>query len=416
MTQIYSRSLPTEILAMVLEYVPLEDCKQFRSANREYRDIATPFCFQTLAFDISVASLRNLERVTWNDKLRLYTQTLVLQRRQQMRNFHSEVAWVRCSSLANDPDSLPVEMENVSKTDHANQYALPTDQLSVPCNAKRALYDRYERERKAADAEIRSLADQLYFRRSGCDYREKVHPHNGQGGVAERFDLARFDETLTKFAKLEAFIHKPLALSAEPWVTEWQGIRLDPYTIDDAYDEDCRKDDGREAFHLSCALRALGWAKPSLTNFTSVTLHVEGPAFWGPHRLQRLWAGKGHDDLRSLREISNDAVDADTDASMISQIDFKIEEFTRQLVLMENAVHGLSHVDCSVSDDEENGGLFTAAGPLFEYLRVGSNLRRVRLAFGWMVDGHVLPELWTLLRGRKSRSLSFSFWSTQARF
>jgi hypothetical protein len=258
MTQIYSRSLPTEILAMVLEYLPLEDCKQFRSANREYRDIATPFCFQTLAFDISVASLRNLERVSWNDKLRLHTQTLVLQRRQQMRNFHSEVAWVRCSSLANDPDSLPVEMENVSKTDHANQYALPTDQLSVPCNAKRALYDRYERERKAADAEIRSLADQLYFRRSGCDYREKVHPHNGQGGVAERFDLARFDETLTKFAKLKAFIHKPLAPSAEPWVTDWQGIRLDPYTNDDAYDEDCRKDDDQEAFHLSCALRALG--------------------------------------------------------------------------------------------------------------------------------------------------------------
>lgn len=70
---------------------------------------------------------------------------------------------------------------------------------------------------------------------------------------------------------------------------------------------------------------------------------------------------------------------------MISQIDTKIKEFTRQLVLTENAVQGLSHLDCSVSDDEENGGLFTAAGPLFEYLRVGSNLRRVRLAFGWMV-------------------------------
>lgn len=82
-----------------------------------------------------------------------------------MRNFQSEDDWVRCSSLANDPDSLPVEMENIPKTDHANEYALPTNQLSVTCNAKRALYDRYERERKAADAEIRSLADQLYFRR-----------------------------------------------------------------------------------------------------------------------------------------------------------------------------------------------------------------------------------------------------------
>jgi hypothetical protein len=205
MTQIYSRSLPTEILAMVLEYLPLEDCKQFRSANREYRDIATPFCFQTLAFDISVASLRNLERVSWNDKLRLHTQTLVLQRRQQMRNFHSEHDWVRCSSLANDSDSLPAEMEDVSQTDDANEYALPTNQLSVLCNATAALYTQYERERKAADAEIRSLADQLYLRRPGCDYRKKVHPHNSQGDIAERFDLAEFEETLAKFTKLKAF-------------------------------------------------------------------------------------------------------------------------------------------------------------------------------------------------------------------
>jgi hypothetical protein len=197
MTEIYSRSLPNEILALVLGYLPLEDCKQFRSANHEYRDTATPICFRTLAFDISVASLRNLERVTGNNKLRLHTQTLVLQRRQQMRNFHSEDAWVRCSSLANDPDSLLVEMDSIFKTDHANEDGLPTDQISVSCNTKRALYDRYERERKAADAEICSLADQLYFRRPGCDYREKVHPHNGQGGIAERFDLARFDETLT---------------------------------------------------------------------------------------------------------------------------------------------------------------------------------------------------------------------------
>jgi hypothetical protein len=251
----------------------------------------------------------------------------------------------------------------------------------------------------------RCRTDQLYFRRPGCDYGKKVHPHNSQGDIAERFDLAEFEETLAKFTKLKAFIHKPLALSAEPWVTDWQGIRLDTYTFDNAYDEDCRKDDDREAFHLSYALRALGWAKPSLTDFTSVTLHVEGPAFWGPHRLQRLWADKGHDKIRSLREISIDAVEADAHASMIPQIDTKIEEFTRQLVLMENAVQELSHVDCSVSDDEENGGLFTAARPLFEFLCCGSNLRKVRLAFGWMVDGDVLPELWTRERGDGPREL-----------
>lgn len=238
-----------------------------------------------------------------------------------------------------------------------------------------------------------------------ADYRTRVHPHNSQSGIAERFDLARLDETLAKFTKLRTFIHKPLALLADPWVTDWQGFRLDPYTNDNAYDEDCRKDDDREAFHLSCALRALGWAKPSLNNFTSITLYVEGPAFWGPHRLQRLWAGKGHDEIRSLREISNNAAEADANALIMSRNDTRIEEFTRQLVLMENTVQGLSHLDCSVSDNEENGGLFTAVRPLFEYLRGGSNLRRVRLVFGWMVDGHVLPELWTREHGNGPREL-----------
>lgn len=63
MTRTYSCSLPNEIWAMVLQYLPLEDCKQFRSANHKYLDIATPICFRTLAFDVSMASLRNLEFV-----------------------------------------------------------------------------------------------------------------------------------------------------------------------------------------------------------------------------------------------------------------------------------------------------------------------------------------------------------------
>lgn len=136
---------------------------------------------------------------------------------------------------------------------HGYDDTLAIDRLGMSCNAKRAIHVQYERERKAADAEICPLADQLDFRRPGCNYRKKLHPHNSQDGISERYDLARFDEALTKFAKLKAFIHKPLALSAKPWVTDWQGIRLDPYTIDNAYDEDCRKDDVRETFQLSCA-------------------------------------------------------------------------------------------------------------------------------------------------------------------
>jgi hypothetical protein len=210
---------------------------------------------------------------------------------------------------------------------------------------------------------------------------------------------------LAKITNLKAFVHNPLVLSKDRWVTNWQGLRLDPYTFDNDYDEDCREDDDWEAFHLSCALRALGWAKPRLVHLTSMTFHVEGPAFWGPHRLQRLWDGEGHSEIRRLREMSNDAVEADTNVLMLSRNDIRNEEFTRQLVLMESTVQGISYLDCSVSEDEEKGGLFTAAGPLFEYLCRGNDLKKVRLAIGWLVEGDLQSDFWNREHGDGPKEL-----------
>ena len=55
--------------------------------------------------------------------------------------------------------------------------------------------------------------------------------------------------------------------------------------------------------------------------------------------------------------------------------------------------------ECSVSENEENRGLFLAARPLFEFLCCGQNLKKVRLTFGWLVDGALQTEFWSRNKG-----------------
>jgi hypothetical protein len=182
------------------------------------------------------------------------------------------------------------------------------------------------------------------------------------------------------------------------WVTHWQRLRIDAYDFDsDSYDKDCEEDADLEALQLSYALRAIGLAKQYLTNLNSMVFHVEGPAFWGPRRLRRLWQGEGHDKVRELRKLYDDAVLADVDAEPITADFTRNDEYVRQLIIMENGLGELTHLDCSVSEDEDNGDLFIAARFLFEFLCCGRTLKRLRLTFGWLVDGDLQSDHW--LRG-----------------
>jgi hypothetical protein len=89
-----------------------------------------------------------------------------------------------------------------------------------------------------------------------------------------------------------------------------------------------------------------------------MVIHVEGPAFWGPRRLRRLWRGEGHGELRRLRHLYEDAVEAEADAEPIPADCSRDEDCIRQLPMMENTVRQLASFDCSISEDEENGGSF----------------------------------------------------------
>ena len=83
-TKGHSFWLPTEIWVMVFQYLDLRDMKQFRLANHECRDIATPFCFEAVAFDISQASIGNLVNVASTEYLAKHPRALILRRRSRM--------------------------------------------------------------------------------------------------------------------------------------------------------------------------------------------------------------------------------------------------------------------------------------------------------------------------------------------
>ncbi|KAF1828601.1 hypothetical protein BDW02DRAFT_574725 [Decorospora gaudefroyi] len=66
----------------------------------------------------------------------------------------------------------------------------------------------------------------------------------------------------------------------------------------------------------------------------------------------------------------------------------------------------LTHLNCSISEDEKNGGLFMAAKVFFELLRCGQNLKSVRLAFDQLLDGFIAPPYdWDRTNGNGPKTL-----------
>ena len=388
---------------MILEYLRLQDKKQLRLASRGCREKATPSSFKTLTFDLSNDSIANLCRIASKKELASQVRTLVLQRRKRMRRFSDRHNWERGVCLPDDPN---ITMSSFDYGDGGdNTYdGIMTYHDWLQCNdaEKGRLYQRYENDRVAHNDNIQALASHLCFRRVGCTFSEQVNRTTLAGKEAM---VRKFEEALARFTRMTTFVHKPTVRLDDRWVTHWDRLRFEPYTFDNGYYEDCQDDNDIEALHVSCALRAIGWAKRYLTNLNSITFHVEGPAFWGPRRLRRLWQGEGHGDVQRLRVLYDDAVGADVDAEPIPADFSRDDEYVRQLTIMESALEGRTHLDCSVSEDEDSGGLFMAARFLFEFLCRGQDLKRVRLAFGWLVDGFILSDYWSRENGDGPKEL-----------
>ena len=392
---------------MVFHYLDLRDMKQFRLASRECRDIATPLCFETVTFDISEASIRNLVNVASIEYLARHPRTLILQRRRRMRRFPDYDDWERAISLPDDPNvTLSPFDDDDDEEDTHDDIMSYHDWSRCTDVERRRLYRQYETDRVAANDNLQSLSRAMCFRRVGFTYGKQIPLVDGSTPMGEECIIRRLDETLAKFTQLTAFRHRPTILLRDRWVTHWQLLRFDPYDFhSNIYEEDCREDDDMEALHLSCALRAIGWAKQYLTKLNSMVFHVEGPAFWGLRRLRRLWQGEGHGEIRRLRQLYENAMHAEEHIEPIPADLTRDEEYVRQLVIMESALGELTHLDCSICEDEDDGGLFMAARFFFEFLCCGQNLKRVRLTFGWLVDGFLQSDDWRHTNGDGPKEL-----------
>jgi hypothetical protein len=392
--------LPTEVWVMIIEPLELGEKKNCRLVHSNWNGMISPLCFETVVFNISEASITNLVHVALSEHLARHVRTLVLQRREgRFRKWGGYDEWEGSISLPDDPNApLNGFSDEENETDLKGDLMSYHDWSRMRVDEKDDLFKQYETDRKTTNDNMQMLAGEMCFLRPGCSYEEKVKRVEGTSSVTQDL-MGRLCKALPHLKQLSKFRHKASVNFYNRWVTHWNRLRINAYDFTNEYEEDHHEDNDIDALHLSLALQALGWAKESLPRLESMAVHVEGPAFWGPRRLRRLWSGEGHKKVRRLRFLYEDAVEAEADVESIPVDYSRHEEFIRQLTMMENTFRQLTSLDCSVSEDEENGGLLLTARPLFEFLCCGQNLTKVRLTFGWLVDGALQTESWIRRNG-----------------
>ncbi|OCK84871.1 hypothetical protein K432DRAFT_287955 [Lepidopterella palustris CBS 459.81] len=392
----YSPSLPVEIWDMIVNETNQATRKQLRLSNKYFYRISSPHCFKTVRFELAEDGFNNLLDIALHEELRKHVKKLVLRRSRGLRAFGDFEEWEDSISRNWDSDSdSDSDFDSASDTDgeDGNDDDIMSQQhwSALSINEKHALYDEYEVDRLKARAQVRNLTNHLYFRTLGCRQEtDLVHP--ARTAVVATLDsaLKQFDDAVARLTNLTTFVHDP-AFFYSRWGTRWRRLRISPDGIILYTDYD--EDEDVDALQLSYVLRSLGWANYFNRNLRSLSLYVGGPAFWGAERLRRLWDGHEDETMRSLRYLNRSAAEAEEDAYFGDNGGTRLlrERHLRQLFIMEHAFVYLTHLDCAVSEDDEDGSLVTTAGPLFEFLRRGESLERVRLAFGRLVDSFLQP-------------------------
>ena len=347
--------LPPELWTLILSCLRREDWSNLRLTSLLPQGFATRFLFREVPCAFNSNSILNLDTITSTKELHECVKHLEFYENLRLHKFFDFDEWTQSVSL---PDRLTSGDD--SDQEHARDGLMSLDEWSqIQVSERKVLYDAYNQERVAMRDRIRLGMSHLQ--------------------LSDRLAVA-----LKKCPNLTSFTYVPTVLSQERWNTRWRRLRFNTYLFAEfeSFDEACAEDEDADALHLSYALRALAQAKTSLT---SLAFHVEGPAFWGAHRLRRLWCDGSHSEIRRLRKIHQNADEADWEAS--DHLDNDVLEYEAQLVAMQNVFANLTQLDCCVSEDETVGGLLAASKPLTEFLCRASMLRRLHLAFGEFPNG-----------------------------
>ncbi|PVH90747.1 hypothetical protein DM02DRAFT_577639 [Periconia macrospinosa] len=384
-------TIPTEVWLMIIKLLGKSECKQLRLSCSRFCILTSPILFHTIYFDIGAHGCESLFAISSHTELSQYVKTLVLRIQQGFGVFDDAEAWAQSTCQPGDPGHNFAPADLVEYNDDEN--LLPySEWLDLSKTQKEELYDQYKEDHEKAKQQIRDITNRLQFRASGVPGL-LVHPERASLTKEKDDPVEQLCQALRKLSNLTAVDHEPSFLFDERWKSRWRNIRFHPWSlVDNNIDED--KD--TEALQLSVVLQLLAWTRRGLPRrplIRSLSIYVGGPAFWGPQRLQHLWDGYGHEITRTSRTIhENDAAAADREAYS----DYGDLEETKlyfgELCLMRETFIDLTRLDCSISEDtEEDGSLGIAAKWLFGFLWQTKKLERLRLVFGRLVDGILIP-------------------------
>lgn len=219
---------------------------------------------------------------------------------------------------------------------------------------KEALYREYEIDRKNELSEIRGTTNHFSFRRLGCSRYTRVHPERIPDTIPPS-PIQCFDEAVARFTNLTTFQHRPSCYFDDAWATRWRRLRISGFALLEF--TTCDEDDDVEALQLSYVLRAFGWAKRFHQKLRSMSFYVCGPSFWGPDRLQCLWEGNGHQEIRASRDIYGTSLYSDSWDDAKDRL-LQSEHYFRQLFIMEHVLVHLTQLDCSVSEEDVEAGFW----------------------------------------------------------
>ncbi|KAL5432006.1 hypothetical protein PMIN06_012137 [Paraphaeosphaeria minitans] len=377
--------IPVELRNEVLTYLDLSDLKHVRLLNRHFNALATPLCFTTIQFDLR-EGIEHIVGIASDDRLAPHVRKMVLKTRPLLRKFEGLSGMQRAMSLPGDPS--PFNADTYDSDDGLLSYE---EWQGLPLEEKESWYELYEADRRGDEDTVRCLSSHLYFRKFGCVQRELVHPRrvppSRTNEPPEKASaLGQLDEAVKKLTRLAVLEHQPGFMFEMDSISRWRKLRFNVgLLIGDTEDDD---DQDMEALQLSIILSALGWGQ---CRVQSMDLYIGGPAFWSADRLRDLWQGEGHARVRGLRTALGDAKAADEEVHrQVSELSDGRGRYARQLFIMETTFTHLTHIDLSISEDDDES-FITLVDPLFEFLCCCEKLETARFVFGRLVDGVLLP-------------------------
>ncbi|KAF2818290.1 hypothetical protein CC86DRAFT_159029 [Ophiobolus disseminans] len=387
--------LPDEVWLTIFSYGSALVWKQVRGTCKRLNKLTTPLLFESAYFELCGRGCESLYNISRNPALSPCVKTLVLCRVRGYREFPNFDSWTACIHQPGDPGNYLDRPDETSYYDNeeASNGLLPyTEWVALPKEQKEILYHEYETDRALAQMEVRDITDTLRFRTWSAAKSALVHPDRAVRSTEVDPAVGQFCEALEALPNLKTLEHEPGFLYNNDWACRWRNLYFHPSSL--IGHTDYLEDEDVEALQLSVVLQSLAWARRGDRRLTKLSMYVGGPAFANPARLHLLWDGDGHDMTRSSRSFYPTAVEADKAAISNELTSGQSKLYYEQLNYMRYAVTSLTHLDYVVSDEDELvGSLEIAAKLVFGFLIATKGLVNLRLVFGRLVDGILLPIL-----------------------